>query len=174
MAKAKLEVLNQNENKISFKIDNITVIQANTIRRTVIANVPTIAMEEIEIRKNSSTLYDEMIAHRLGLIALKTDLESYILPTKEEIASGEYSARSSVKMTLSKKGPCTVYASDIQTLYFWDLLGAAIGSIILIPFLPVIGPGGLLFCAAALSLFASAIFAQKKIWAIFFGQTFRY
>jgi spermidine synthase len=58
------------------------------------------------------------------------------------------------------------YAKSIRTLYFWDLVGAAVGSVILIPFLPVIGPGGLLFCAAALGLFASALFSQQKRWSV--------
>jgi spermidine synthase len=64
------------------------------------------------------------------------------------------------------------YAKSIQTLYFWDLAGAAIGSVILIPFLPTIGPGGILLCGAALGLFASALFSQQKVWsalAVLFG-----
>ena len=59
-----------------------------------------------------------------------------------------------------------VYAKSIQTLYFWDLAGAAVGSIVLIPFLPVMGPGGILFCAAALGLFASALFSQQRVWSV--------
>jgi len=58
------------------------------------------------------------------------------------------------------------YAKSIQTLYFWDLAGAAVGSVILIPFLPAIGPGGILFCAAGLGLFASALFSQRKVWSV--------
>ena len=39
---------------------------ANAIRRSV-SEVPTLAIEEVEIFKNDSALYDEMLAHRLGL-----------------------------------------------------------------------------------------------------------
>ena len=60
----------------------------------------------------------------------------------------------------------STYANSIQTLYFWDLAGAAVGSVILIPFLPAIGPGGTLFCGAALGLFASALFSQRKVWSV--------
>ena len=63
----------------------------------------------------------------------------------------------------------TVYASKIQTLYFWDLSGAALGSVIIIPFISLIGPGGLLLFAAALSLIASAIFVHKKTWNLIAG-----
>ncbi len=44
--------------------------------------VPTMAIEDVEFRKNNSILYDEIIAHRLGLVPLKTDLKSYNLPEK--------------------------------------------------------------------------------------------
>lgn len=49
----------------------------NALRRAIIEEVPTMAIEDVEFRKNNSILYDEMIAHRLGLIPLKTDLKGY-------------------------------------------------------------------------------------------------
>ncbi len=55
------------------------------------------------------------------------------------------------------------YASRIQSLYCWDLTGAALGCILLIPFLPPIGPGGLLFLTAALGLVAASCFATGKL-----------
>jgi len=63
----------------------------------------------------------------------------------------------------------TVYASKIQTLYFWDLSGAALGSVIIIPFISLIGPGGLLLFGAALSLVTSAIFVHEKTWNLIAG-----
>jgi hypothetical protein len=54
------------------------------------------------------------------------------------------------------------YSSKIQKLYFWDLLGAAIGCLILIPFLPVIGPGGVLFVGCGAGFIAAALFSSKK------------
>jgi len=86
----------------------------NALRRAVMERVPTMAMEDIELRKNSSILYDEIIAHRLGLIPLKTDLKSYNLPANCK-CSGEGCARCSVQLSLSVKGPCIVYAKDLQS-----------------------------------------------------------
>ena len=44
------------------------------------------------------------------------------------------------------------YAAKIQRLYFWDLVGAGLGTVLVIPFILQIGPGGLIVCAAALGL----------------------
>ncbi|MGX9727170.1 MAG: spermine/spermidine synthase domain-containing protein [Candidatus Electronema sp. VV] len=44
----------------------------------------------------------------------------------------------------------SAYSKDIQRLYFWDLTGAALGCLILIPFLPHIGPAGALFLGGGL------------------------
>jgi len=58
------------------------------------------------------------------------------------------------------------YAARIQRLYFWDLTGAGLGSIVVIPFILAIGPGGLMICSAALALIAAAMFAgsRAKTW----------
>jgi spermidine synthase len=56
------------------------------------------------------------------------------------------------------------YAANIQRLYFWDLAGAGLGSIIVVPFISSIGPGGLMLYAAALALVAAALFSQSRFW----------
>ncbi len=53
------------------------------------------------------------------------------------------------------------YAARIQKLYFWDLAGAGIGTVAVVPFIERIGPGGLILCAAALGLVAAALFAPR-------------
>jgi spermidine synthase len=57
------------------------------------------------------------------------------------------------------------YPRDIQRLYCWDLVGAALGCAMVVPLLPKTGPGGLLFIAAALCLVASAAFTSERRWA---------
>src|ERR1700683_354092 len=56
------------------------------------------------------------------------------------------------------------YALSIQRLYFWDLVGAGLGSILVIPLIAKIGPGGLIICAAAMALIAAALFSPTKAW----------
>jgi hypothetical protein len=56
----------------------------------------------------------------------------------------------------------STYASRIQRLYFWDLVGAGIGTVLVVPFILMIGPGGLIVCAAALGLIAAALFTGSR------------
>jgi spermidine synthase len=54
------------------------------------------------------------------------------------------------------------YAAEIRSLYFFDLCGAAVGCVVIIPFIPHIGPGGLLFSVAALCLVAAMLFMDQS------------
>lgn len=100
--------------KLSFIIKDSTSAIVNAARRNAISKVPTMAIEDAEFRKNSSVLYDEIIAHRLGLIPLKTDLRSYTLPSKCK-CEGKGCGHCQLKLTLKAKGPAVVYASDIKS-----------------------------------------------------------
>lgn len=64
-----MEIITKTPEEISF-ILNMDVSLANAIRRSV-AEIPILAIIEADIYKNDSALYDEIIAHRLGLLSLK-------------------------------------------------------------------------------------------------------
>src|SRR3989338_3726068 len=108
------------EGKLSFIAKDITPAFANTLRRIIADEVQTMAIEDVEFTKNNSILYDEMIAHRLGLIPLKTDLKSYNLKEKCK-CNGEGCARCQLKFTLEvskdkvTKGLGMVYASELKS-----------------------------------------------------------
>jgi len=75
-----LEVLEISEHKLSFVVEGISIEMANAIRRIIQSEIPVMGIDEVIILKNDSPLYDEIISHRLGLIPLTTDLDTYKLP----------------------------------------------------------------------------------------------
>jgi len=71
-----LEIINENEQKVSVKIKGVPLQYANALRRICLNGVPVYAVESVDVLENSSVLADEGVAHRVGLIPLKTDLEA--------------------------------------------------------------------------------------------------
>jgi len=106
----KLSLVKKKKGKITFEIKDESVAYVNTLRRIFTTEVPVMAVSTVEFKQNSSALYDEIIAHRLGLVVLKTDLDSYNMPVE-----GQESAATHVKFTLKATGPKTVYASDLKS-----------------------------------------------------------
>ena len=62
----KLEIESSTEEKIVFRLKNVNKAYANSLRRIILSEVPTMAIEFVKIKINTSPLHDEFIAHRLG------------------------------------------------------------------------------------------------------------
>jgi DNA-directed RNA polymerase subunit D len=57
-------------NEVTFVLQGATPAFANALRRIMISEVPAMAIESVDFHENDSVLFDEVIAHRLGLIPL--------------------------------------------------------------------------------------------------------
>ena len=109
-----IKILDKEENKLMLLIFGTNYSIVNALRRSIMEEVPVMAIEEVTFIKNSSALYDEITAHRLGLLPLSTDLLSYNL--KEECkCKGKGCARCQLKFALEAKGPCIVYAENLKS-----------------------------------------------------------
>ena len=75
-----IKVLEKDDKNMRLLIKEVDVPYVNALRRVIISEVPCMAIDEVVMLENSSIMADETIAHRLGLVPLKTDLDSYNLP----------------------------------------------------------------------------------------------
>lgn len=108
----KISIQEQTPEQLHFTLKGISVAYANTLRRLMSAEVPTMAIEDVSFSRNDSVLYDEVIAHRLGLLVLKTDLDSYTM-TSVCKCKGAGCMQCQLKISLSAQGPKTIYAKDL-------------------------------------------------------------
>ena len=76
----KVKVLEESANSVTLQLEGIDRSYANAVRRFCLAEVPSMAIDDVVILENSSVLYDETLAHRLGMVPITTDLEKYKLP----------------------------------------------------------------------------------------------
>jgi len=104
-----IKTIEKSEEKIKLKIE-IPVTLANAIRRSI-NYIPILAIDSLEISKNDSALYDEIIAHRMGLVPLKN--ENLKLPWKCDCEKEEGCGKCSSKFKLSAQGPCVVYSDQL-------------------------------------------------------------
>ena len=108
----KVEILSEEELKIKFILKDSDYVFANAWRRAMKSLVPTLAVDYVDFYLNTSLLYDEIIAHRIGLIPLKTDLERYNFQDKC-VCEGEGCPNCQVSLRLNVEGPKTVYSGDL-------------------------------------------------------------
>ena len=109
----KLDIITLNDTQATFIMDNTTPYFVNVIRRILLSEIPKLAVNVVTVYDNTSPLFDEIIAHRLGLIPLPTQLD--LLNFKDECACKDKGCPNcTVRYTLSKEGPSVVYSGDLQ------------------------------------------------------------
>ena len=112
-----VKIIEEKENILRFLLSGTNHTYANALRRAMIAEVPAMAIEDVIMIENTSVLYDEVVAHRLGLIPLKTDLDAYVLPEDCDCKSelGCSKCRASFTLEAEATGePVMVYSSDLK------------------------------------------------------------
>jgi DNA-directed RNA polymerase I and III subunit RPAC1 len=84
--KFEMNILEQKENELVFELIHVDPSFVNALRRILIAEVPTVALEHVYMWNNSSIIHDEVLAHRLGLIPLNLDARLVDEPDEEDDA----------------------------------------------------------------------------------------
>lgn len=114
-----ISVVESGSNYIKILFDGVPLQLINAIRRAALAEVPSIAIDEVIFIDNTSALYDEIIAHRLGLIPFTSDeaIEKYKAPEEcAECKEAEGCEGCYAIITLdvsAKEDMLTVYSRDL-------------------------------------------------------------
>ncbi|KAI7838406.1 hypothetical protein COHA_007810 [Chlorella ohadii] len=72
---------------MEFEMKGVSCAVANSLRRIMISETPTMAIEHVFIVNNTSVIQDEVLSHRLGLIPLKVDPRLFQYKAKEDTPS---------------------------------------------------------------------------------------
>ena len=113
-----LEVVSKDERKMSVKLKGVPLQYANALRRLCLNGVPVFAVDTVDIIENSSVLPDEGLAHRLGLIPLKTDLSRFNEPSNCECKSETGCSNCKVMLVLDSGDSDvtkTVYSDELTS-----------------------------------------------------------
>lgn len=110
-----VKLLSKEGNRIKLLLEDATPAIANAIRRAILGEIPVLAIEDVIIYENSSPLFDEVLALRLGLIPIHAEPEELDrLNLREECScKGEGCALCTVRFTLKAQGPKVVYSHDL-------------------------------------------------------------
>jgi DNA-directed RNA polymerase subunit D len=115
----KVKVLGVGDEVIRFVVEDCDVALANALRRTMIAEVPTMAIDDIFYFDNSSVVPDEVLAHRIGMVPMKTDLDNYVLPERCDCGAELGCPKCRATMTMDIKA-----GTEIRVVYSGDIVSA--------------------------------------------------
>lgn len=111
-----VRLLREDEKSIEVELSGLPLAVMNAVRRLTMNEVPTMAVEEILIIENGSSMPNDVLAHRISLIPFISDIDNYVAP--EECACGSKLGcdRCAVRYILraeAKDEPLTVYSGDM-------------------------------------------------------------
>lgn len=98
----KITVIESTPMSLRFKLSGASFSVANALRRAAISRVNSFAIDSVTFYENSTSMFDEYIAHRIGLVPLLTPGRGY--DEKDEIL-----------FSLNAEGPVTVYSKSLTS-----------------------------------------------------------
>lgn len=73
-----VRIVEKEEKSVKFVVSGVKASFSNALRRTMMAEVPKMAIDAVNIYENTSLLFDEQLALRLALIPLKSENGSQV------------------------------------------------------------------------------------------------
>lgn len=124
----KVKVLEKKDDSMRLLLTETDPSYVNALRRVLIADVPKMAIEDVEFHlgpiraedgkeyESVSPLFDEIIAHRLGLIPIPTDQGLYNRREDCPACHGEGCPSCTIIYSINKRGPGLVTSADLEPI----------------------------------------------------------
>ncbi len=97
-----VEFIDRDDREARFLVRGASPAFANGLRRAMLADVPTLAIDTIRVIENSSVMFNEQIALRMGLIPLTTPPD-------------EFGEDDVVTLAIDVEGPGVAYSGDLES-----------------------------------------------------------
>lgn len=92
-----VRVLSKKEDVLELEFSGTDVYFVNALRRTLVGEVPILAIDEVDILENNTSFFDEYIAHRLAMVPIK-----------------DSPGVNTATLTLDAEGPGVVYSLELK------------------------------------------------------------
>ena len=123
-----IKILEMEETKCRFILKDASPAKANALRRTMLTDIPKMAIDTVDFHlgpidvdgrefESITPLFDEIIAHRLGMVPVPTRPDGIEFNYKDECScGGEGCPNCTFMYSLNRHGPCTVLSGDMMPL----------------------------------------------------------
>jgi DNA-directed RNA polymerase subunit D len=111
------KVLRADDKSLEIELRGFPLSMANALRRHLINEVPTMAVEEVMVIENTSSVYNEVLAHRISLIPFRTDLDHFVLPEECNCGNRLGCERCVVRFSLRARA-----VSEVVTVYSREMV----------------------------------------------------
>src|SRR3989441_11292064 len=123
-----VKVLTHEETSLTLRFDDTDPTIVNSIRRTLLADVPKMAIEDVEFHRGPigaedgkeyesvAPLFDEILSRRLGLVPIPTDLALFVPKATCPTCHGEGCPNCTIIYSLNKRGPGVVTSGDLEPI----------------------------------------------------------
>jgi DNA-directed RNA polymerase I and III subunit RPAC1 len=116
----KVKILSCTDELLRVDVSGIDASIANAIRRVMIAEVPTVAIDKVHLWQNTGVIQDEILCHRLGLVPIWVPEIDTVEPAKEE--GDDFDVSGAIKFKLHVKCPANYPKGQSLHVYSKDLI----------------------------------------------------